>query len=307
MTKFTVTFSITGLCLLAPLAGIAGEDGSHFRVDVRMVEVRATVTDSLGREVPHLTKNDFRVYENGVKQQINQVVTPQAPAASPSTVFVLFDTSNRMYTEFPFAEDCVADFIRNLSPSDAIAVYTFTRNVTRLTPPTKDRFAAIEALRHAVVGDSTSLYDSILLTLRDASKVRGSKVIVVFSNGPDTSSMLSADDVRGVAEDEGIPIYVLSTRDTNMAKTGFRDLTGNTGGKTYIATDWQRQKLAFEAIADDLNSSYLITYYPRTADESYRKIEIKVVGDQAHDYRIRARTGYRPSRADVELITNKIQ
>ena len=70
-------------------------------------------------------------------------------------------------------------------------------------------------LRKAVAGDDSALYNALLLTLRDAAKVPGRKVVIVFSNGPDNASMVAPDDVRAVAEDEGIPIYVISTNEVN--------------------------------------------------------------------------------------------
>ncbi len=80
---------------------------------------------------------------------------------------------------------------------------------------THDRSNAILGLRKAVAGDDTALYNALLLTLRDAAKVPGRKVVIVFSNGPDNASMVAPDDVRAVAEDEGIPIYVISTNEVN--------------------------------------------------------------------------------------------
>ena len=80
---------------------------------------------------------------------------------------------------------------------------------------TRDRDDAIPGLRKAVAGDDSALYNALLLTLRDAAKVPGRKVVIVFSNGPDNASMVAPDDVRAVAEDEGIPIYVISTNEVN--------------------------------------------------------------------------------------------
>lgn len=291
MRKLTVNC----MCFFAVITAFAGENDTKFHVDVQMVQLRATVTDSLGQPVRNLNKNDFQIFENGVAQQVTTVIEPQIEAA-PATVFILFDTSNRMYRDFSMAEDCVADFIRNLAPADSVAVYSFTRNVSRLSPPGKDRSAAIAGLRNAVVGDATALYDSLLLTLRDAAQVNGSKVIVVFSNGPDNASMLSAGNVRAVAEDEGIPIYVLSTQDPGLKPNpALSSLTASTGGKAYFAPGWQKQKLAFEAIGDDLRSSYLITYYSDNTDQSYRSIDVRISGDRAHGYRVRARRGYHPA------------
>ena len=122
-----------------------------------------------------------------------------------TNVFVLFDTSNFMYRGFVYAEDAIADFVRGLDRADSVAVYTFSRNLSRAAPLTRDHADAIAGLRKSVAGDDTALYNALLLTLRDAAKVPGRKVVIVFSNGPDNASMVAPDDVRAVAEDEGIP------------------------------------------------------------------------------------------------------
>lgn len=298
VTKSSVTVMMFALGLGALWARGADLKTPEFRVDVNMVQLRTTVTDAAGHYIRSLTKDNFRVLENGVPQKIDRLATPAARGNSQTTVFVLFDTSDQMYNTFSYAEDAVADFIRGLDPADAVAVYSFSRNVTRLAPAGMDRFATIKGLRHAVLGDNTGLYDAILLTLRDAGKVAGSKVIVVFSNGPDNASVLAPDDVRGVAEDEGVPIYVVSTQDQNaISNAVFSDLSGSTGGRLYFARTWRREKAAFRSIDDDLNNSYVISYYPRSnGSAGYRKIDVEISGE-ARIYRVRARAGYRPKVA----------
>ncbi len=91
-----------------------------------------------------------------------------------------------------------------------------------------------------MAGDDTALYNALLLTLRDAAKVPGRKVVIVFSNGPDNASMVAPDDVRAVAEDEGIPIYVISTNEVNkdpISSAVFRRIATRTGGKAYLGQD----------------------------------------------------------------------
>src|SRR5581483_5397154 len=126
------------LALCLPIAA-GDEDPSNFKVNVNLVQVRVAVTDGAGNYVRNLQKGDFRIRENGVEQKIRTILTPaqREPAASTS-VFVLFDTSNRMYDGFVYAEDAIADFIRRLPAADPVAVYGFSRNVTRLVGPTRD-------------------------------------------------------------------------------------------------------------------------------------------------------------------------
>jgi len=221
-------------------------------------------------------------------------------ALTGTNVFVLFDTSNFMYRGFVYAEDAIADFVRGLDHADSVAVYTFSRNLSRAAPLTHEHAEAISGLRSSVAGDDTALYNALLLTLRDAAKVAGRKVVIVFSNGPDNASMVAPDDVRAVAEDEGIPIYVISTAEVNkdpISSNVFRRLAQRTGGRAYWARTWQKQVEAFESIREDMINSYTITYYPQpNPNDNFRKILVELVNDPGKKLRVQVRPGYRPSR-----------
>ncbi len=300
-----------------------------FRVKVDMVVLSFTVTDNKGRYVNGLKPKDFKITEDGIGQKVatfaegnrppvqvleDGSVKPLAGAVSEeaaakgvdlrsdalvgTNVFVLFDTSNYMYRGFVYASDAIADFVRGLDRADSVAVYTYSRNLSRAASLTRDRGDAIMGLRKAVAGDDSALYNALLLTLRDAAKVPGRKVVIVFSNGPDNASMVAPDDVRAVAEDEGIPIYVISTNDVNkdsISSGVFKRISQRTGGKAYFAKTWQRQVEAFESIREDLGNSYTVTYYPQAnVNEGFRKINVEILSDAAKKYRVRARPGYRP-------------
>ena len=299
-----------------------------FRVKVDMVVLSFQVTDNKGHYVNGLKPTDFRILEDGIQQQIatfaegakaplavaeNGTTRPLLEAAKETlpgmerpdafvgtNVFVLFDTSNFMYRGFVYAEDAIADFVRGLDRADSIALYTFSRNLSRAATLTHDHSNAIAGLRKSVAGDDTALYNALLLALRDAAKVPGRKVIIVFSNGPDNASMVAPDDVRAVAEDEGIPIYVISTAEVNkdpISSNVFKRISQRTGGKAYFAKTWQKQVEAFEDIREDLGNSYTVTYYPKAnPNEGFRKITIDPTNDPGKKWRIRSRPGYRPSR-----------
>jgi Ca-activated chloride channel family protein len=323
----------TAISLTVPLLGgtrlLGQEERPTFRVKVDMVVLSFTITDSKGRYVNGLKHTDFKVFEDGIPQRIatfaegnkpplqimedgstrpiltsgvdGQPIDGRADAFVGTNVFVLFDTSNYMYRGFVYASDAIADFIRGLDRADSVAVYTFSRNLTRAAELTRERNDAIVGLRKAVAGDDAALYNALLLTLRDAAKVPGRKVVIVFSNGPDNGSMVAPDDVRAVAEDEGIPIYVISTSDVSrdpISSGVFRRISARTGGKAYFAKTWQKQVEAFESIREDLGNSYTVTYYPATnPNEGFRKIAVELVNDPGKKYRVRARPGYRPSRS----------
>ena len=318
--------------ILAALGGCAAwlfaQDAQHpvFRVKVDMVVLSFTVTDSKGKYVNGLKPSDFKITEDGIVQKVatfgegnkpvlqvledgstRPLLTASREAERPemradafvgTNVFVLFDTSNYMYRGFVYASDAIADFVRGLDRADSVAVYTFSRNMNRASDLSRDRNGVLMGLRKAVAGDDSALYNALLLTLRDAAKVPGRKVIIVFSNGPDNASMVAPDDVRAVAENEGIPIYVISTSEANkdaVSSSIFKRISTRTGGKAYFARTWQKQVEAFESIREDLGNSYTVTYYPAAnPNEGFRKINVEITSDVGKKYRVRARPGYRP-------------
>jgi VWFA-related protein len=299
-----------------------------FRVKVDMVVLSYQVTDSKNHYIKGLKPGDFRIFEDGIQQKIATFAegsnTPVAVSTDGTTrpllearqealpgiekpdafvgtnVFVLFDTSNFMYKGFVYAEDAITDFVRGLDGADSVAVYTFSRNLSRAASLTREKTEAIAGLRKAVAGDDTALYNALLLTLRDAAKVPGRKVVIVFSNGPDNASMVAPDDVRAVAEDEGIPIYVISTAEVNkdpISSNVFRRLAQRTGGKAYWAHSWQKQVEALEDVREEMSNAYTVTYYPAAnPNEGFRRLLVEVVNDPGKKLRVKYRPGYRPTK-----------
>ncbi len=307
---------------------LADGPGALFEVEVDLVMLNIAVTDQRGRYIRDLKPDDFRITEDGIEQAIAsfgegnaaprrvvrtglrpvagsperdaQLTLPEAVAGQlvGTNVFVLFDTSNFMYRSLVYAEDAIADFIRGLDGADSVAVYSFSRNLTRHASLSPEQDDALRGLRRSVAGDETALYNCLLLTLRDAAKVSGRKVIIVFSNGPDNASAVSPDDVGAIAEDEGVPIYVISTRELNrdpISSNAFRRITERTGGKAYFAKTWQRQSEAFVEIREELASSYTVTYYPQpNPNRGWRSINVELNAPQQRRLVVRTRAGYRP-------------
>jgi VWFA-related protein len=279
-----------------------------FHVDTGVVVVSFTVRDRHGNYVSGLKPSQVCVREDGVPQQTTSFLdaaslpaadSTQAAAtgelsAMSSSVFVLFDTSNCMYERFARAEDGIEDFIRHLAPSQSVAVYSFSHNMSRLTPLTSNHEEAIRGLRNAVAGDSTAVLNATLLGLRDAAQVPGRKALVVFSNGPDDSSIVTPPDVARVAEEEGIPIYIIATKvNNNVCEDAFSMLANASGGRLFLAPNPPAQVEAFHSIEEDLNHTYTITYRAaQNGRHGWRHLQVQVLGDDAKDYKVTSRTGY---------------
>jgi VWFA-related protein len=329
ISGITVSIGAIGWLFFGRL--MAQDNPPTFRSKVDLVVLTFTVQTGRGNYVKNLKPTDFRILEDGITQKIstfaqgNRAGVPADGSLTPisdsergdssqpgakggkvqadinvgSNVFILFDTSNVMYRTFSYAEDAIGDFIRGIGVDNSIAVYTFSRNLSRASTLSHSPEDAIAGLRKAVAGDSTALYNNLLLTIRDAAKIPGRRIVIVFSNGPDNASMVAPDDVGTLAEDEGIPIYVISTKasDDPVSSAVFRRLAGETGGKAYWAETWQKQAQAFASIREDLGSSYTVTYYPApNPNDGFRKITVELVNDGGRKLRVRARPGYRPHR-----------
>ena len=309
----------------------AQESNSHIKVNVVLVQLNVAVTDRKGNYITGLRPQDFVVTEDRIPETISSFEeggeaagaptrpapppgagtleaasedAPEAAHAQPAVsrvaganVFILFDTSDYMYRQFVFAQDAITGFIRSMDEVDRIALYSYSRDLSRSTALTNDRATVLSGLRNTVAGDEAALYNSLLLTVRDAAQLRGRKAIVVFSNGPDNASSVPPEDVEELAQSTGTIIYIVSTRQAEedpVSSAVFARMSKATGGKAYFAKNWRDEKDAFGAIRNDLSHLYTISYYPKSnPNRGWRTISVKLAGRDLQKYRVRTRDGYR--------------
>ena len=324
-------------------AGSEAQESPDLHVVVNMVQLNVAVTDKSGKYITGLRPKDFSIVEDGISQKTATFAegdelarslgeaAEQDPSSGRSSdavkrssdplpptfqsliaganVFVLFDTSDYMYRGFVFAQDAIIEFIRSLGSADKIAFYSYSRDISRAATLTADRSQVVRAVRSTVAGDEAALYNALLLTLKDAAKNTGRKVVVVFSNGPDNSSVVPPEDVAEFAQSAGVSIYMISTQEAKLEPIStavFDRMTAATGGKAYFARNWKDENRAFASIRDDLAHLYSLSYYPKpNPNKGWRAITVKLDGDDLKKYKIRTRNGYRPqpSRFSSETQT----
>jgi Ca-activated chloride channel family protein len=218
-----------------------------------------------------------------------------------ANVFVLFDTSNYMYRGFVFAQDAITDFVRSLEGANKVAFYSYSRDLSRNSALTSDRSQVLRGVRSTVAGDDAALYNCLLLTVEDAARYTGRKVVVVFSNGPDNASLVPPEDVAELAQSTGTIIYMISTREAQLEPIStavFERMSKATGGKAYFARNWGDEKKAFAFIQEDLAHLYSLSYYPQpNPSAGWRTITVKLVGKDLQKYHVRTRAGYRLQQA----------
>ncbi len=333
MRRISLLLLIPLLLVLNHETGSQAQESPNFHVVVNMVQLNVAVTDKKGNYITGLHPSDFAILEDGIVEKAATFAEGDEPARSlsefadasstgasgsakratdgaPQTfaelirganVFVLFDTSDYMYRGFVFAQDAITEFIRSLGTADKIAFYSYSRDISRAAPLTSDRSQVLRAVRSTVAGDQAALYNALLLTLKDAAQNTGRKVVVVFSNGPDNSSVVPPEDVAEFAQSAGVSIYMISTQTARLEPVStavFDRMTAATGGKAYFAKDWKDEHRAFNSIRDDLAHLYSLSYYPKpNPNTGWRAITVRLTGDQLKKYKVRTRNGYRPQPA----------
>lgn len=285
------------------------QDDDVIRVETNLITIPVSVFDRNGLYVSDLTKENFKIFEDGKEQEIAYFATTE----QPFTVVLLIDTSPS--TEFKIKEiqDAAIAFVDQLGPQDNVMVIEFDANIHVLAEATTDRQKIYKAIRRADFGGGTSLYDAVDFTLRKRlNRVSGRKAIVLFSDGVDTTSGTSYDlSLREAEESDTVifPIYYNTFFD-NQRRIGFppmrgtsrqeymlgrqylKDLADSTGGRVFNAGNTPGGLIrAFESIAEELRRQYSIGYIPSESGQAGQRKQIKVRVNRPNLI-IRARDSY---------------
>jgi len=263
-----------------------------FHTSARLVEVYATVNDERGRYIDGLNATDFTVLENG-----KPVPTIAFEArASSLAVALLFDTTGSMLAALPALKNAALKLIGDLRPIDRVAVYSFSDSVHELLPFTTDKTAARRAVLRTRAFGSTALYDALVRVNRDLAARSGKKVIVVFTDGADNSSVLTTQTAIERARKAGTPIYTIAQGEALQTPALLKQLAAvsrSTGGVAFAIHSTAEISPVFDTVSQDLTHGYLLAFQPPTVENNaWRSIEVVLRG--AKGRKVRAREGYFP-------------
>ena len=263
-----------------------------FRVDSRLVEVSATVTDAGGRYVDDLAPTRFQVLEQGKPQPL----TAFESSSSSLTCAILLDVSGSMEAAMPALKNAVLKLIDELRAGDSIAVYSFNESVNLLQDFTTDHRAAKRSVLKVYPDGMTALYDGLTRVARDLASHSGKKVIVVFTDGSDNSSALTVAAAVRRAKVIGVPVYSIAQGAALRFPDALQMLQGvstSTGGLSFAIEEPGQIREVFESVAAAIKHGYLLTYRPDLSGvREWRTIEVRVSG--AKGLKVRSRDGYYP-------------
>jgi Ca-activated chloride channel family protein len=287
-----------------PEAAPAEDPGSTFRVNVKLVNVFSTVTNSGGAPVSSLKQEDFQVFEDGKPQKI---AVFQRESELPLSIVIAIDTSLSTRNDQKLELDSARRFAHTiLRPIDGISLFQFSEVVDQLTPFTADIRVIDRGISRVHTGAATALYDTLYLGSDALLERRGRKVMVVITDGGDTVSKTSYQDAVREAQQAEVILYsvIIVPIESNAGRDiggehALIQLSRDTGGKYFYASSLEQLDSAFRQISNELRTQYLIAYYPsaRLSESEFRRIEIKI-DPATKDYpdpselQVRHRTGY---------------
>lgn len=258
------------------------DSAATFKVNVKLVNVFTTVTDANGAPIGGLDKQDFKVYEDGVEQNIAVFARE---SALPLSIVLGIDASLSTRKDLPLEIESARRFSRAiLRPQDGLSVMQFSEIVKEVVPFTSDLQRIERGIGRVQTGAATALYDAIFLGASALDKRHGRKVMVLITDGGDTLSQTSYQEALRAAQISETIIYAIIM--VPIEADAGRDLGGehaliqmanDTGGKYYYATSIKQLDDAFRQISDELRTQYLIAYYPpKKSYEDYRRIKVVV-------------------------------
>jgi Ca-activated chloride channel family protein len=279
MLKMSSFVSVT--VLLAGSLVLARHEQPVFRSTVRTVPIYATVVDASGRLVPGLQQADFTVLDNGKPAEVALF----SADSQPFTAVVMLDTSASMTANLKLLNRAAEQFLLRLLPVDRAQVGAFNDKIQLSGTFTNDRDELIAALNDLYFGNPTRLNDAIATSLDALDGIDGRRVIVVFTDGEDTSSRIGFKTVQERARDEEVMVYSIGLESEyfngmrvvrSRPSRDLRKIADETGGGYFELQKTADLAPTFTRVAQELRSQYLIGFAPVSLDNRVHKLEVKV-------------------------------
>jgi Ca-activated chloride channel homolog len=282
-----------------------GDQQPTFQVNVKLVNVYATVVDPAGRPIGGLKQGDFAVFEDGKPQK---VAVFARESGLPLSIVLAIDTSLSTRKDLKLELESARRFTHAIvRPVDALALYQFSETVSEVVPFTSNLGRIDAGLERVRTGAATAMFDAVYLGARALDTRQGRKVMVVITDGGDTASKVDyGSALRAAQESEAIvysiiivPVEASAGRDTG-GEHALIQIANDTGGKYFYASSLRQLERAFEQISDELRTQYLLAYYPseQFSDSEYRRVEVRVNGPASAGLSVRHRAGYYTAKSE---------
>jgi len=300
--------ALTAAALALPLPGAAQAPRATprtpiFGAEIEVINLNVSITDPRGQYVTGLKKEDFAVFEDGVRQDLSIFAAEDLPIS----MVLMMDTSASMDEKLVAARTAGKRFVRTLRPQDDAQVMQFNDRATVLQDFTADHAGLEAAFDRTEASGPTALHNALYVALKDLSRQKAGgalrrRALVLLSDGEDTASLVSDEQVLDLARKTEINIYAISLRaktppERNRMKFSqaahlLTALTTDTGGQVHFPNSISELDAVYDRIADELRTQYSLGYVSsnKRTDGKWRRIVVRVPARP--DLQVRHKLGY---------------
>jgi Ca-activated chloride channel family protein len=261
-----------------PGSNLTSRDSRAIRLDVKVVQIPVTVTDALDRPIQGLHKDDFRLFEDNVEQQIVYLSSEDAPAS----VGLIFDSSGSMRGKLETSVASVEQFFQTTVPGDEFLLVRFSDR-PQLTTGFTDDAGEIAGWLHSFHAQGwTALNDAIYLGIHKMKAAKNArKALLVLSDGGDNNSRYSAAEIRDLVREADVRIYSIGLL---LGSRFLERISDETGGRMIRVHKLDELPDAIDRLSRDLRSHYVLGYYSSNPqnDGKYRKVRVQVNQPTVH-------------------------
>lgn len=297
-----MTRLVTAVALVSGLLGTPAAAQQVFRSGVETVRLGVAVVDKGGQPLGTLVQSDFTVLEDGRPQQLQLFATGDIEEAErpPLHIGLLFDTSGSMAADLSMARSAAVKFCNLLPRAEDITLVDFDTEVRVARFGQADFPRFVERLRNRKPDGWTALYDALGVYLDGASSQTGEKVMVAYTDGGDTRSVMSFSDALTALKASDVTVYIVGFLENQGAREKLEQrmrltqIAEETGGLAFFPTSRKDIDVAYEQVQADVDSRYLIGYISsnQANDGRWRKLDVRLNRPDLKSARIRARKGY---------------
>ena len=297
MTHIACAAAIAVLVTVAP-AVLPGQQ--PIRIGVDLVNFGVVVTDRRGAPISGLTKDDFEVIERGKPQQIQFFSAGGEAIAPPLHLGFLLDASGSMDQDLRDVQTAAIKFLGQNEHAVDTTLVDFDTEI-RTTIFRGDNYERlVERIRMRRAGGMTAFYDAMAVYLRNASVQDGQKIMVVYTDGGDTRSTITASDVTDLLKASDVTMYTLgylehqSSSYRSSAQMELQRFSQMTGGQAFFPSSLKELDAMYEKIVREMDARYILGYTStdQKADGSWRPVEIKLKRADLKGVKLRTRPGY---------------
>jgi VWFA-related protein len=304
-TKGVLAVLLAVACAVLPvsLGAQARPQAPVFGTGIEIINLSLSVTDARNNFVTDLTQRDFAVFEDGIRQELSLFTHEDLPIS----LALLIDTSASMEEKLQTAQDAAIRFTKTLRQQDLAQVVQFNERATPLQTFTNDLAALEKAIRTTEASGPTALHNALYVALKDLGRDKRAaelrrRAIVLLSDGEDTASLVTDDQVLELAKKSEINIYAISLRPAraqdrqrqafSQAEYLLNALTRETGGRAYFPTSIGELDSVYDRIAEELRTLYSVGYVSANLrrDGKWRRIVVRVPDREG--LQIRHKLGY---------------